>query len=164
MQTTSDHAEFPWLRPEFARLLAILWVVGLVLVYLVRYGAWVLPWQAANLFGAALPALHIGPHFQEFWIARAYDFACVVGIAVAALGLGATVTHRLVAKSDIFGALLALAVGFWLLAVLVLVAGSVSIANIPLVCLALLCWFLPAPRKFVRNFQVQRTGLTVGRS
>ena len=154
MQTTSDRAAFPWLRPEFARLLAILWVVGLALVYLVRYGAWVLPWQAANLFDAALPAIHIGPHFQEFWIARARDFACVIGIVVAALGLGATVTHRLVAKSDVFGALLALAVGFWLLAVLVLVAGSVSIANIPLVCLALLCWFLPAPRKFVREFQV----------
>ena len=154
MQTTSDRAAFPWLRPEFARLLAILWVVGLALVYLVRYGAGVLPWQAANLFGAALPALHIGPHFQEFWIARACDFVCVVGIVVAALGLGATVTYRLVAKSDIFGALLALAVGFWLLAALVLVAGSVSIAKIPLVCLALLCWFLPAPRKFVRDFQV----------
>jgi hypothetical protein len=154
MQTTSDRTAFPWLRPEFARLLAILWVVGLALVYLVRYGAWVLPWQAANLFGAALPAIHIGPHFQGFWIARTYDFACVVGIVVAALGLGATVTHRLVAKSDIFGALLTVAVGFWLLAVLVLVAGSVSIANIPLVWLALLCWFLPAPRKFVRNFQV----------
>jgi 4-amino-4-deoxy-L-arabinose transferase-like glycosyltransferase len=154
MQTTSDRAAFPWLRPEFARLLAILWAVGLALVYLVRYGAGVLPWQAANLFGAALPALHIGPHFQEFWIARACDFVCVVGIVVAALGLGATVTYRLVAKSDIFGALLALAVGFWLLAALVLVAGSVSIAKIPLVCLALLCWFLPAPRKFARNFQV----------
>ena len=154
MQTTSDRAASPWLRPEFARLLAILWVVGLALVYLVRYGAWILPWQAANLFGAALPALRVGPHFQEFWIARAYDFACVIGIAVAALGLGATVTDRLVAKRDVLGALVALAVGLWLLAVLVLVAGSVSIANIPLVSLTLLCWFLPAPRKFVRDFQV----------
>jgi len=154
MQTASDRAAFPWLRPEFARLLAILWVVGLTLVYLVRYGAWVLPLQAVNLFGSGLPALRIGPHFQEFWIAKGFDFACVVGIVVAALGLGTTVTDRLVAKRDVFGALLALAVGFWLLAVLVLVAGSASIANVPLVCLALLCWFLPAPRKFVRDFQV----------
>src|SRR5258706_11296421 len=144
MQTTSDRAAFPWLRPEFARLLVILWVVGLALVYLVRYGAWVLPLQAANLFGAALPALRVGPHFQEFWIARAYDFACVIGIVIAALGLGATVTDRLMAKRDVFGAALALAVGFWLLAVFVLVAGSVSIKNVPLACLALLCWFLPA--------------------
>jgi 4-amino-4-deoxy-L-arabinose transferase-like glycosyltransferase len=154
MQTTSDRAASPWLRPEFARLLAILWVVGLALVYLVRYGAWILPWQAVDLLGMVLPTFHIGPHFQEFWIARAYDFGCVVGIVVVALGLGATVTDRLVGKRDVFGALLALAVGFWLLAVLVLVAGSVSIANIPLVCLALLCWVLPAPRKFVRDFQV----------
>jgi 4-amino-4-deoxy-L-arabinose transferase-like glycosyltransferase len=154
MQTTSDCAASPWLRPEFARLLAILWVVGLALIYLVRYGAWLLPWQAANLFGTVLPELHIGPHFQEFWIARGCDFACVIGIVVAALGLGATVTDRLVAKRDVLGALLALAVGFWLLAILVLVAGSVSITKVPLVCLALLTWFLPAPRKFVRDFQV----------
>jgi 4-amino-4-deoxy-L-arabinose transferase-like glycosyltransferase len=154
MQTTSDRAASPWLRPEFARLLAILWVVGLALVYLVRYGAWLLPWQAANLFGAALPALHIGPHFQEFWIARAYDFVCVIGIMVAALGLGATVTDRLVAKRDIFGALLALAVGFWLLAVLTLMVGTAFIAKVPFVSLTLLCWLLPAPRKFVRDFQI----------
>jgi hypothetical protein len=154
MQTTSDCAASPWLRPEFARLLAILWVVGLALIYLVRYGAWLLPWQAANLFGTVLPELHIGPHFQEFWIARGCDFACVIGIVVAALGLGATVTDRLVAKRDVLGALLALAVGFWLLAILVLVAGSVSITKVPLVCLALLTWFLPAPRKFVRDFQI----------
>jgi 4-amino-4-deoxy-L-arabinose transferase-like glycosyltransferase len=154
MQTTSDRAATPWLRPEFARLLAILWVVGLALVYLVRYDAWLLPWQAANLFGAALPALHIGPHFREFWIVRTYDFACVTGIVVAAFGLGATATDRLVAKREVLGALLALAVGFWLLAVLTLVVGTVSIAKVPLVSLVLLCWLLPAPRKFVRGFQV----------
>ena len=154
MQTPSDRAAASWLRPEFARLLAILWVVGLALVYLVRYSAWVLPLQAANLFGTTLPALHIGPHFQEFWIARACDFVCIIGIAVAALGLGIVVTDRLVAKRDVLGALLALAVGFWILAVLVLIAGAVSITKVPLVCLALLSWFLPAPRRFVRDFQV----------
>jgi hypothetical protein len=154
MQTTSDRAASLWLRPEFARLLAIFWVVGLALVYLVRYGAWVLPWQVANLFGAALPALHIGAHFQEFWIARACDFVCIMGIVAAALGLGITVTDRLVVKRDVFGALLALAVGFWILAVLTLVMGAVSVTKVPLVSLTLLCWLLPAPRKFVRDFQV----------
>ncbi len=153
MQTTSDRAASPWLRPEFARLVAILWVIGLALVYLVRYGAWLLPWQAANLFGATLPALHIGPHFWEFWIARAYDFACVIGIVVAALGLGATMMDRFVAKRDIFGALLVLAVGFWLLAVLTLIAGAASITKVPFVSLTLLCWLLPTPRKFVRDFR-----------
>ncbi len=128
-QTTSDRANLPWLRPEFARLLAILWAAGLALVYLIRYGAWVLPGQAVNMFGATLPVLHVGPHFREFWIARTYDFACVIGIVVAALGLGATITDRLIARRDVLGALLALAVGFWLLAVLVLVAGSMSIAR-----------------------------------
>ena len=63
MQTTSDRAASPWLRLEFARLLAILWVVGLGLVYLVRYGAWLLPWQAVNLF-----ALNVArtPHRSAF--------------------------------------------------------------------------------------------------
>ena len=153
-QTTSDRANLPWLRPEFARLLAVLWVAGLALVYLVRYGEWVLPWQAANMLGATLPALHLGPHFREFWIARAHDLACVVGMVVAALGLGATVTDRLIARRDVLGALFALAVGFWLLAVLVLVAGAVSIAKVPLVGLTLLCWLLPTPRKFAHDFQV----------
>jgi hypothetical protein len=154
MQTTSDRTNSPWLRPEFARLLAIFWVVGLALVYLVRYGEWVLPWQAANLFGATLPALHIGPHFQEFWIARTFDFGCVIGIVAAALGLGIVVTDRLAPKRDVLGALLVLAVGLWLLAVLTLVAGAVSIAKVPLVSLTLFCWLLPAPRKFVCDFQV----------
>ncbi len=154
MQTTSDRAASSWLRPEFARLLAILWVVGLALVYLVRYGAWVLPWQAANLLAAALPALHIGPHFREFWIARACDCVCVVGIVAAALGLGAAVTDRLVAKHDMLGVLVALAVGFWLLAVLTLMVGAASIAKVPFVFLTLLCWLLPAPRRFFRDFQV----------
>jgi 4-amino-4-deoxy-L-arabinose transferase-like glycosyltransferase len=160
MQTTSDRAASPWLRPEFARLLALLWVVGLALVYLVRYGAWILPWQAVNLLGAALPVLHIGPHFREFWTARACDFVCVIGIVAAALGLGATVTDRLVKKRDIFGTLVALAVGFWLLAVLTLMVGAASIAKVPFVSLTLLCWLLPAPQRFVRDFQlsVDRTG------
>ena len=154
MQTPSDRAAASWLRPEFARLLAILWVVGLALVYLVRYGAGILPLQAASLLGATLPALHLGPYFEEFWIARAYDFVCVIGIVVAALGLGIVVTGRLVTNRDVLGALLALAVGFWLLAVLALVVGSVSIAKVPLVGLALFSWFLPGPRKFVRDFHV----------
>ena len=79
---------------------------------------------------------------------------CLIGIVAAALGLGATITNRLVTKRDVLGVLFALAAGFWSLAVLVLVVGSVSITKVPLVGLALLCWFLPAPRNFMRDFQV----------
>ncbi len=154
MQTASDRAASSWLRPEFARLLAILWVAGLALVYLVRYGAWLLPFQLAGLIGAAWPSLHLGPHFHEFWTARAYDLACVAGIVAAALGLGAIATDRLVARRDVLGVSFALAVGFWLLAVLVLMAGAVSIAKVPHVFLVLLCWLLPTPRKLVRDFYV----------
>jgi len=126
----------------------------LALVYLVRYGAWLVPFQLADMATAAWPSLHTGPDFHGFWTARAYDFACVVGIAGAALGLGATVTDRWIARRDLLGVLFALAVGFWLLAVLVLVTGAISIPKVPRVFLAWLCWLLPAPRKLVHEFYV----------
>src|SRR5258705_373562 len=118
MQTASDRTASSWLRPEFARLLAIFWVTGLALVYLVRYGGWVLPLQLAEVVGASVSGFHLGPHFRAFWTARAYDIACVVAIVGAALGLGATLTDRLIERRDVLGVLFALAVGLWLLAVL----------------------------------------------
>lgn len=154
MDTASDRAASSWFRPEFARLLAILWVAGLALIYLLRSGAWVLPWQGAAIINTSVPALHIGPYFREFWIARGYDLACVLGIVAAALGVGATLTHGLIERRDVLGVLFALAVGFWLLAVLVLVVGTVNSAEVPCVFLVLLCWLWPAPRKFIRSFYV----------
>jgi len=152
MQSDSDHAAPSWIRPEFARLLAILWVGGLALIYLIRYGAWVLPFQLAEMIGASASAFRCGPHFREFWTARTCDVACVLGIVAAALGLGATVTDRLIARRDLLGVLFALTVGLWLLGVLVLVAGVVSVAKIPYVFLVLACWLLPGPRRFVGDF------------
>ena len=154
MQTAPNRASPSWLRPEFARLLVIFWAVGLALVYLILSGAWLLPFQLVDMAVASLPSLHVGPYFREFWIARLYDFMCVTGIMAAALGLGALVTDRLVTRRDVLGVLFALAVGFWLLSVLVLVAGAVSVTKVPHVFLVLLCWLLPTPRKFVRDFHV----------
>jgi hypothetical protein len=154
MQTALDRATSAWLRPELARLLAIIWGVGLALVYLVRFGAWGLPLQLADMVGASLPGLRVGPHFGEFWTARAGDVVCVLGIVAAALGLGATVGNRLIARRDVLGALFAVAIGLWLLAVLTLVVGAISIAKVPYVLLALACWLLPAPRKFLSDFHV----------
>ena len=154
MHTASDRAASLWLRPEFARLLAILWVVGLALVYLFRYGAWVLPLQLAEMVGASVAGVHLGPHFREFWTARAYDVACVAATVAAALGLGATLTNRLIERRDVLGVLFALAAGLWLLAVLVLVVGCVSVAEVPCVFLVLACWLLQPPRKFIFEFYV----------
>jgi 4-amino-4-deoxy-L-arabinose transferase-like glycosyltransferase len=154
MQTASDRAPSWWLRPEFARLLAILWVTCLALVYLVPYGAWVIPFQLAGMVGASLPGIQVGPHLREFWIARAYDVVCVLGIVAAALGLGATFGNRFIARRDVLGALFALAIGLWFLAVLTLVVGAVSIAKVPYVFLTLACWLSPAPRKFLGDFHV----------
>ena len=154
MQTASDRATSAWLRPEFARLLAVLWVVGLTLVYLVRFGAWVLPMQLAETIGASLPGFHVGPHFGDFWTARACDVVCVLGIVAAALGLGATVGNRLIVRRDVLGARFAVAIGLWSLAVLTLVVGALSVAKVPYVFLTLACWLLPAPRKFLGDFYV----------
>src|SRR5580700_5336446 len=110
MQTASDRAASSWLRPEFSRLLAILWVIGLALIYLIRYGAWVLPCQLAAIINASLTGFHLGPHFRDFWMARGYDGACVLAIVAAALGVGASLTHRLIERRDVLGLLLALAV------------------------------------------------------
>lgn len=154
MQTTSDRAASSWLSPEFARTLAILWVAGLALVYLIRYDGWLPLFQLAGMVSASLPSFHIGPYFREFWITRARDLCCVAGIVVGALGLGAVVTNGLIERRDLFGVLFALAAGFWLLAVLVLVLGAVSLAIVPYVFLVVLCWLLPAPRKLARDFYV----------
>ena len=154
MQTASDRDGFSLLRPEFKRLLAILWVVGLALVYLIRCGAWVLPLQLAAIINTSMPALCVGPHFREFWTARMYDVGCVVAIVAASLGLGAMVAGRLITRRDVLGMLFALGVGLWFLAVLVLVTGAASIAKVPYTFLTLACWLLPAPRKFVGDFYV----------
>ena len=154
MQTASDRDGFSWLRPEFKRLLAILWVVGLALVYLIRCGAWVLPLQLAAIINTSMPALCVGPHFREFWTARMYDVGCVVAIVAASLGLGAMVAGRLITRRDVLGMLFALGVGLWFLAVLVVVTGAASIAKVPYTFLTLACWLLPAPRKFVGDFYV----------
>jgi dolichyl-phosphate-mannose-protein mannosyltransferase len=154
MQTVSDRGASTWLRPEFARLLAILWVVGLTLIYFVRYEGWIVLPQLAGTIGASTPELHVGPYFREFWIARMYDVGCVIGIVAASLGLGAMAASRLIARRDMLGMLFALGIGLWLLAVLVLATGALSITKVPYTFLTLACWLLPAPRKFVGDFHV----------
>ncbi|HUJ08730.1 MAG TPA: glycosyltransferase family 39 protein [Verrucomicrobiae bacterium] len=152
MQTASDRAAAAWLKPEFARRLAILWVAGLALVYLIRYEAWLLPFQLFGLFKASLPTFYIGQHFHEFWAARIRDFLCVGAILAAAMASGAAVVSGLIKCHDLFAVLFALAAGFWVLAVFVLILGAVSVRLVPYAFLAILCWLLPAPRKLVGDF------------
>jgi hypothetical protein len=154
MQTASDRGPSTWLRPEFTRLLAILWVVGLTLNYFIRYDGLVVLAQFKGMICESASVLHVGPYFGEFWTARVYDFGCVFAIVAASLGLGATVVGRLIARRDVLGMLFALGVGLWLLSVLVLVTGALSVANVPYTFLTLVCWLLPAPRKFAGDFHV----------
>jgi hypothetical protein len=154
METASDRGASAWLRPEFARFVLILWVVGVSLIYLIRFDGWVLPLELVATIHASMPVLHVGPHLREFWTARMCDFGCVVAILAAALGLGATGADKLIARRDVFGMLLALGIGLWLLAVLVLIAGAASIAAVPYMLLTLACWALPSPRRFVGGFHL----------
>ena len=156
MQTALDRAPTLRFRPEFARLLAIFWLVGLALVYLVRYGAWTLPVQTVEVAFASLPTFHIGPHFGEFWMARVRDAACVFFIFFAALGVGATTVDRLIERRDVLGVLFAIAMGLWVLGVLTLIAGTMSVVKVPCVFLLMACWALRTPRKFIREMTLSR--------
>jgi hypothetical protein len=62
--------------------------------------------------------------------------------------------YRLIARRDVLGMLFALAIGLWILAVLTVVVGAVSIAKVPYVFLTLACWLSPVPRKFLGDFFV----------
>jgi 4-amino-4-deoxy-L-arabinose transferase-like glycosyltransferase len=154
MQTASERGVSNWLRPEFTRLLAILWVVGLTLVYLVRYDGWAIFPQLQWMINRSMPGFRVGAYFGAFWTARPYDAGCIIGIVAASLGLGATVAGQLIARRDMLGMLFALGIGLWLLAILVLIVGTASIAIVPYTLLILACWLLPAPRKFVGDFHV----------
>lgn len=138
-------------RVGFKQLLAVLWVIGLTLIYLVRYEACFLPWQLGHLLSATLPTLHIGPHFSEFIVARLKDGACVGATLAVAFALGAVATSRLLLPTDMLGTLVTLAIGLWGVAVAVLVIGITAIGKTPLVFAGLALWLFPAPREALRR-------------
>src|SRR2546426_768718 len=81
--------------PRLRTIVAIAWVAGVALVYLLRYDAWVLPIQFFHLAAAALPTLRFGPHFHEFSVVRLRDLACVAAVLAAAFPVGAIAVARL---------------------------------------------------------------------
>ncbi len=137
---------------SIARILAIGWVTGLALLYLVRYDGWLAPVQCAQVLWSALPTLRFGPHFAEFARGRFADLGCVAALLATAFAVGATVTGRWSPRRDRLGALVALAMGLWLTAVAVLVLGALTTSLVRWVYAGAACWLLPAPRSFIRRF------------
>ncbi len=137
--------------PPVTRMLAFGWAAALAVVFLFRYEAWLIPVQFAQLMAINLPALRIGPHFGEFWLARLGDAGCVAAILLTASGIGALVVSQLTTERSLLTALFALATGLWCVAVVVLVIGAVSVSRIPWVFVLLSSWLLPGPRSFFRK-------------
>jgi hypothetical protein len=132
-------------------LLAVGWVSALAFAFLFAYDGWLIPVQFFQLAGAALPTLAFGPHFPAFMISRLADALCVAGICATAFPLGAAFAGKLTDRRDLFAGLFALALGFWCVAVVVLVIGAFSVRQVPWVFLGLAAWALPAPRSFLRR-------------
>lgn len=138
-------------QPEVTRVLVAGWALGLTLIYLMLYEAWLYPVQCAHLMAAALSALSFGPHFGEFALARLGDFGTVLAIFATAFAVGATAAGRLIPDKNLFGSLFALTVGMWIVAVAVLVVGAVSVRATGWVFLGSLCWALPEPRRYFQR-------------
>ena len=132
-----------------ARILAIGWVTGLALLYLVRYDGWLWPVQCAQVLWGMLPTLRLGPHFGEFVRGRLADFGCVSAILATAFAVGVMVVGRWLPRRDLLSALVVLAAGLWLTAVAVLVLGAITTSLVRWVCVGAACCLLPAPRRFL---------------
>ena len=149
MQRTADGSP-SWLRPDFARLLGKIWAVGLALIFLIRYDAWLLPLQFVELLRATLASLQLGPHFPALAKRWMMDFGCALAVLGAAYPVGSMAVARLLpARKDLFCLLIALAAGLWCLAVATLLIGVWSVPQVPYVLLGLAGWVLPTPRKFL---------------
>jgi hypothetical protein len=140
--------------PTLTPWLIIGWMAAIAGGWLVRYDAWVWPVQFAQLAAATLPTIRIGPHFGELWLGWVWDMVFVVALFAAAFGAGAILVARLTDETGLLAGLFALAIGMWVVAVAVLIVGSVSVAKVRWVLLLLSAWASPVPRQYVRRWQV----------
>ncbi len=141
-------------EPRFA-FLQLAWAASVALVWLVRCDAWLWPVQFVQL--AATSPFHVGPHFGAFVRDTITAAATVALILLAAFGVGATILARWLTEKSLFAGLVALAVGFWIVSVVVLLVGAFSVAAAPCVLALALCWLLPWPRQFLRKVSVPTT-------
>jgi len=138
-------------KPRLSRLLGLGWVVGIILIYLIRYDGWLIPLRIIPEWKALRPALEFGPYFMDFAMGTVRDALLVLGLVAMAFGVGTVATKRWLSENDLCSALCALATGFWVVAVAVLALGMISVRLIPVVWIGLACWLWPAPWKFLRR-------------
>lgn len=128
-------------------LAALAWVSTVVALFLLRYDGWVIPFQAWALVEAALAQLGIGPYLPAFLKARLLDGLALLGILAAASGLGALVASYLIRERGWLAGLFAIAIGFWLLAVLVLLLAAIATRWVPLALVTAVAWLQPSTRQ-----------------
>jgi 4-amino-4-deoxy-L-arabinose transferase-like glycosyltransferase len=138
-------------RPRLSRLFSLGWVVGIILIYLIRYNGWLIPQLIISEWEPLRPVLGFGPYFADFAIGTVRDALLISGLVVMAFGVGAVVTKRWLPDNDLCSALCALATGFWVIAVAVLTLGTISVRLVPVVWIGLVSWLWPASRKFLHR-------------
>ncbi len=144
--------------PGLARLLAAGWVIVLAVAYLFDYGGRLAPLQLAGFLSSA--HFVTGALAGMYWRAWLLDGGCVLAMAATAFAAGAVAVDRVAPEKNLLSALFALAAGFWLLAVTVLVIGAFSVSQVRWAFIWAICWLLPAPRKFFHKPALSRGGLT----
>ena len=137
--------------PRLNRLLGLGWIIGIILIYLIRYDGWLIPQVIIPEWDALRSGLGFGPYFATFIIGTARDAVLVAGLVALAFGVGAVVAGRWLPQKDLLSALCALATGFWVVASVVLGLGLISIRLVPLVWIGWVAWLGPAPRAFLHR-------------
>jgi len=141
-------AAFPTrFSPRLTPWLAFGWTAAIALLWLFRYEACLVPVQLFQFVVATVPTLRLGSHFGRFWA----DAVVVAGILLLAFWLGAIVVGKLTTERGLLVALIALAIGLWILAVAVLIVGSFSTAKLPFVFALAVCFVVQSPRSFFRD-------------
>jgi 4-amino-4-deoxy-L-arabinose transferase-like glycosyltransferase len=135
--------------------LALGWVAAITLVWLFRFDdTWLWPSQLLQLVAATAPSLRVGPYFVEFWTARFLDLVFIGALFAAAFAIGAIVVELLTEEKGMLAGLFAMAIGLWVVAVLVMIIGAFSVARTGWVLSVLLAWLAPAPRRYIQRVRL----------
>ena len=135
--------------PQLTPWLAFGWTAAIVFVWLFQYEAGLIPVQFLQFVSATAPALRLGPNFGHFWVQRIADAGNIAILLLLAFWIGALIVGRITRERNLLVALIAVAMGLWVLAVAVLLVGTFSVANIPLVLVMGLCLVFRSPRSFL---------------
>jgi hypothetical protein len=127
------------------RMVALGMMAVLLLIWLFGCQRWTVPVVLMDL----LPGLlWVGNHFGAVWTIAIVDFVCAAGIVAAAVPVGLVILARVTRERSLLSLLFAAAVGFWVLAVAVLLVGVFSVKAVPVVWMLGLLWVAPGGRAY----------------